>query len=235
MVNYFSLSDFYRSKAWQDLRQLVIADRLKDGWTICEYCGKPIYKSYDIILHHKEELTLANVNDAMVSLNPDNLMIVHNKCHNEIHSRWGSYTRHIYLVWGSPLSGKSSWVKSVATKHDLVIDLDIIRCAITGGTMYERSNRVNDNVFNVQRCLLDNIKHKQGQWVNAYIIGSYPYIGERERLCKEYGAEEIYIDSTLDECLARLEADESRRDKKMWEGYIKSWFETAGPTSPRNL
>lgn len=225
-----TLPSFYRSKEWEDLRRFVIASRLNDcGETICEHCGKPIYKAYDIILHHITHLTIDNVNDYDISLNPDNLMIVHHNCHNDIHYRFGTYTRHIYLIYGSPLSGKTSYVNSIATKDDLVLDIDKLREAITGGKLYERSNRCNDNVFAIRDALLDMIRYQRGRWINAYVIGTYPYVGERERIARELEAEIILIEATKEECLERLESCDDGRDKQDWNKYIEDWFRLTSP------
>ena len=226
---WYSLSDFYRSKEWTDIRKIVVSERLENGVTVCQHCGKPIYKPYDLILHHKEPLTLQNVNDLSISLNKDNLMIVHQTCHNEIHNRWGKYTRHIYLVYGPPLSGKSTWVNSISTKDDLIVDLALIRKAITGGEPWETSYRNNDVLFLIRNNLLESVRLRRGKWVNAFIVGTYPYTGERERLCKELGAELVFIEATMDECLARLEALDDSRDKKQWEKYIRDWFQVNTP------
>ena len=226
-----TLQDFYRSKEWEDFRQVVIAKRLeKDGEVIDEYTGKPILKKYDIILHHKQPLTLDNVNDYNISLNENNIMVVSQNSHNKIHNRFGSYTRHIYLVYGSPLSGKSSYVKSVATKEDLVIDIERIREAITGGKPYERSNRLNDNVFAIRNALYDQVKYKIGKWCHCYIIGTFPYQGERERLAKELGAEIILIDTDKEECLKRLYENAEGREVEEWEKYICDWFQKVNPS-----
>ena len=82
-----NLSEFYRSEEWRTFRQVVINDRMtEDGFILDEETGKPIVKRYDIILHHKEELTEENVFDYNISLNPNNIMIVSHKTHNIIHN-----------------------------------------------------------------------------------------------------------------------------------------------------
>ena len=76
-MNY-TLGNFYRSKEWCSFRELLINERIdKNGEVICARCGKPIYKRYDIIGHHVTELTEDNVNDASISLNPDNVVLIH--------------------------------------------------------------------------------------------------------------------------------------------------------------
>ena len=225
-MRYFNtLSDFYRSKEWEEFRQIIIAERMHtDGLIYCEHCGKPIVKAYDIILHHQTELTIDNVNDATVAFANDNIQLVHFRCHNEIHNRFGTYTRHIYLVYGSPLSGKSTFTKERAGVHDLIIDIDKIYEAITNNPPYIKSNRLFENVKAVQDTLLECVKHKRGKWVNAFIISGMPYKGERERFCNEYGAEPILIDCDKETALERLASVCDGRDTKAWSGYIEAWF-----------
>lgn len=222
---YNTLSEFYRSKAWADFRAYLIAERTAaDGFVYDEITGKPIVKAYDIILHHKIELTLQNVNDANITLNPDNIQIVSFRTHNEIHNRFGSWTRHIYLVYGCPLSGKSTYVKERAGIHDLIIDIDKIYTCISNNPQYIKSGRLYDCMDAVKQSLFDCIKYKRGKWINAFIIGGYPFKGERERLTAEYGAEEIFIDCDKETALQRLATCDDGRDIKEWEKYIDIWF-----------
>lgn len=224
---FSTLSQFYTSKEWTDFRAYIIAERTNkaDGLVYDEVTGKPIVKAYDIILHHKIELTLENVNDASISLNPENVQIVSFKTHNEIHNRFGKWTRHVYLVYGCPLAGKKTYVKERAGIHDLVIDLDKIRECITNNPPYVRSGRIDDNVFAVRDCLLEQIKTRRGKWVNAFIIGGYAFKGERERFCVEYGAEEIFIECDKETAFNRLASVQDGREIKEWTKYIDTWFE----------
>lgn len=223
---YNTLSDFYRSKEWADFRQYLIAERTApDGFVYDEITGRPIAKAYDIILHHKEELTLENVNDVSITLNPDNIQIVSFKTHNEIHNRFGKWTRHIYLVYGCPCAGKSTYVKERAGIHDLIIDIDKIYTCISNNPPYMKSGRLYDNMRSVYEALLNDVKYKRGKWVNAFIIGGFAFKGERERFCNEYNAECIYIDCTQEEAQARLQAATDGRDIKEWGKYIDTWFQ----------
>lgn len=220
-----TLSEFYRSKEWTDFRAWLIAERTAaDGFVYDEITGRPIVKAYDIILHHKIELTLANVNDANITLNPDNIQIVSFKTHNEIHNRFGRWTRHIYLVYGCPLAGKKTYVKERAGIHDLIIDIDKIYACISNNPSYIKSGRLYDNMRSVYEALLGDVKRKNGKWINAFIIGGFPFKGERERTAAEYGAECIYIDCTQDEAYSRLQAVQDGRDRVEWQKYIDTWF-----------
>lgn len=225
-----TLADFYKSKEFEDLKTYLKAERMAfDGLIYCEHCHKPMIAARDIIAHHVEPLTLDNVNDMNISLNPDNIQLVHFRCHNEIHNRFGVYTRHVYLVYGSPLSGKSSFVKERADIHDLIIDIDRIYECISNNPPYIKSKRITENVFAVRDCLLEQIKMKRGKWVNAFVISGMPYKGERERFCAEYGAESIYIETTRDEAYARLQAAQDGRNVSDWMKYIDTWFDRFQP------
>lgn len=220
----YTLDDFYHCKPWRNLLDQIKIERAnEEGQIICEYCNKPIVKKYDIIGHHKEELTEENVNDFNISLNPENVALVHAACHNRIHHKLGYKRRQIYLVYGPPLAGKTSYVKEVMDEGDLVIDLDNIWQAISGCDRYIKPNRLKAVVFSVRDTLLDAAKYKLGRWNNCYIIGGYPLISERERLIKEFGAREIYIDVSKEECLARLKAAGDRATDE-WSKYIEEWY-----------
>ena len=220
----FTLDNFYTSKQWRKLLDQLKIERAKeDGQIICAYCDKPIVKRFDIIGHHKEELTDENVNDFTISLNPDNVDLVHAACHNRIHNKLGYKRRQIYIVYGPPLAGKTTYVKEVMNEGDLIIDLDNIWQSISGCDRYIKPGRLKSVVFSVRNTLLDAAKYKLGRWNNCYIIGGYPLISERERLIKELGAREIFVEASKEECLARLQAV-GDRPKEEWAKYIDDWY-----------
>lgn len=219
------LADFYRSREWVQLMRVLRIERVNaDGELICEYCGKPITRKYDCIGHHKTELTEQNYRLAEVALNPDNIALIHHRCHNKIHDRLGlSYTKQVFLVYGSPLSGKTTWVKDNMSAGDLVVDMDSIWECISAQPRHVKPPRLKQVAFMMRDCLIDSVKVRNGNWLNAYIIGGYPLISERERLIKSLGAREIFIDTPKEECLNRLAHDSSRT--KEYEKYIDDWFE----------
>lgn len=227
----YTLDNFYKSKDWYHLMQVIKQERVNaEGDIICEYCGEPIVRAYDCIGHHVIELNDMNVNDYTVSLNPENIMLIHHKCHNRIHNKlqYGEDTRQVYLVYGSPLSGKTTWVKEVMNEGDLIIDMDNIWQCVSGLDRYKKPKALNSCVFGVRDTLIDMVKHRCGKWYNAYIVGGYPLISERERLCKELRAREIFIDTSQEECLARLNRCEDR-DINEWEKYIEQWWKRYAP------
>ena len=218
--------NFYQSKQWIKLLSVLKSERLNErGELICEHCGLPIVKAYDCIGHHVIELTEENIDDYNISLNPDNIQLVHHRCHNKIHNKLSYSGRKVYIVYGSPLSGKTTYVNDVKNEGDLIVDIDNIWQCVSGCERYVKPNRLKSIVFGVRDTLLQDIKYRRGKWLNAYVIGGYPLIGERERLSKELGAELIYIESTLEKCLSRV--DEKRGEE--WNEYILEWWRKYSP------
>jgi adenylate kinase family enzyme len=209
---------FYNSKPWKELSYNL---KIQRGGK-CERCGnKPLYFS-NLIGHHKVELNESNYLDRTISLNPDLIEIICLDCHNKEHKRFGYHKQHVYIVYGSPLSGKTTLVKQIMKHGDIVLDIDALWQAITFQDEYVKPNNCRFNVFKLRDELLDQIKTRYGKWNDAYIIGGYPDKYERERLAQSIGAELIYCESTKEECIAR--AIETGRPEK-WLDYIEDWWE----------
>ena len=219
-----SLYNFYRSREWENLLKVIKLQRADaHGNIICEHCGKPIVRAYDCIGHHITELTEENYTDYNISLNPVNIKLVHHKCHNIIHNKLYSNNRQVFLVYGSPLAGKSSYVAEAMNEGDLIIDIDNIWQCVSGCDRYIKPNRLKSVVFSVRDNLLESVKYRRGKWINVYVIGGYPYKAERDRLIDTLGAREVFIDTPYEECIKRLQSCEDR-DVKLWEQYISDWW-----------
>lgn len=213
------LSGFYKSKEWEQLIRILRLERVDAaGQTICGYCGKPITRKYDCIGHHIEELTEQNVGDPEIALNPENVMLVHFGCHNKIHRRFEGFYQQVFLVYGPPCAGKTTWVQSVANDDDLIVDIDRIWECLCTSDRYHKPNRIKSNVFGVRDILLDQVKIRKGMWRNAYILGTYPLRTDRDRICSLLRAREVFIFENKETCLSRCQTEE-------WKTYVEDWFE----------
>lgn len=227
---------FYKSKAWLDFRKVLINERTDtDGFVHCNKCGKAIIHKYDLIVHHRIELNDNNVNDVNISLNPDNCECICFSCHNKEHDRFGDkrstghkpVQKKVYIVYGSPCSGKSTWVKENATADDLVVDLDNIWQMISINDRYDKPATLKSVVFEVRDKLYDTIKYRSGKWKNAFIITGGALIGDRQRLKQRVSADEfIFIDTSFGECMKRVKTKGlNDEQQKLWISYIHDWFE----------
>lgn len=211
------LRKFYVSRPW---RELSFKLKIERGGK-CERTGEIFTDMSKLIGHHKIPLTEDNVDDPTIALNPDNVEIISFKEHNKEHRRFG-HKKRIYIVWGSPMSGKSTYVKQVMQYGDMVVDLDIIWYAISYQDMYIKPDPLRFNIFKLRDELYDQIKTRYGQFYDAYIISGLPDKYERERLSQTLGAELIYCESTREECLGRMEQSGK---PKAWMEYINDWWE----------
>lgn len=216
-------ANFYTSDVWRGLLDRLKNERVnEDGELLCSVCGKPIVKKYDCIGHHKIELTDENVNDFAISLNPENIELIHHACHNRIHGRFEGFVQRVFLVFGSPCAGKTTWVRSVANPDDLIVDMDSLWEAVCLSDRYHKPKRLRPNVFALRDCLIEQIKTRAGRWRNAYLIGGYPLRSDRDRLCELLQAEPVHIDAPLEQCLSRAPNEE-------WEGYVREWHASFVP------
>ena len=190
---------FYHSKAWRDLSYLL---RLKSGK--CQRCGR-IADMKQLHAHHKVLLTPSNVNDVSISLNPDYIEILCNSCHDEEHNRFGYTEHHIYIIYGAPCSGKTTYALERMSNNDIIVDLDMIYEMLTGQDGHEHSDGLRFIAFKIRDTLYDIIKTRYGRFNDAYIVAGLPHRGEREALARRLGAELVHIDTNKDECIKRAE------------------------------
>lgn len=194
---------FYCSKSYLELAQIC---KLKSGG-VCSRCKK-IFDINELRPHHIIELTLENINDVNITLNEKNIEVLCHDCHNAIHNRFGNAIgeKHVYLVCGSPFSGKTSYVETVATRNDLIVDLDKIHQSICICTKYDKPNATKQLAFAIRSLLLNEIQTatQWRKWQNAYIIAMCPERYEREEFVNNYGAEIIQIKTPIEECIKRV-------------------------------
>lgn len=74
---------FYTHKAWRQCRASFIAERIAVDGGRCQLC----HEAQGYIVHHKQEITPENINDADVALCHDNLMYLCQDCHNKVHGK----------------------------------------------------------------------------------------------------------------------------------------------------
>lgn len=216
---------FYCRKDYLDLAQ---ACKIKSGG-VCAKCGG-VFDISELRPHHKVELTLDNIDDVNVALNPDNIEVLCHDCHNAAHKRFGYAVgaKHVYLVYGSPCAGKTTYVNSVATRNDLIVDLDKIHRAICICGLYDKPDATKHVAFNVRDYLLDEVRTAtpRRKWQDAYIIGTYPDRIDRDMFVQDYGAELVHIDTSKEECVKRAYQDIERssiRDAVI--GWINAYWE----------
>lgn len=215
---------FYCRKEYLDLAQSC---KVASGG-VCARCGG-VFDIGELRPHHKIELTLDNVDDPQIALNPANIEVLCHECHNATHNRFGQVVgvKRVYVVHGAPYAGKKTYVNTVATRNDIVVDLDAIHRAICVCEPHDKPDATKGIAFNIRDMLLDHIRTAtmRRKWQDAYIIGTYPDTFDRDRLVKEYGAELVHIGTPKVECIARINQaglPPAARDAAV--GWVENYF-----------
>ncbi len=223
MAKYSILHAFYKSDAWVRLRLYLIASR----GNRCSECGEIIARPIEIIGHHVTELTPENVGDHSISLNPELIRLVCFDCHQKLHSRFGyEPARNVFVVYGPPFAGKKTYVREHMHRGDMVVDMDRLYAAVSMLPCYDKPDNLFTNVIGLYNMLIDNIRTRFGKWNSAWVIAGLADKYKRERLADDLGAELVFCDVSMEECLRRLEMDEDRRFRKdEYKRYIERWFE----------
>lgn len=214
----------YNSAAWRQLRKVIISKR----GLHCEKCGRLVANPSQLVADHIIELTPENVGNVNVALNEDNIQLLCVDCHNAKHKRFGFNNQHnIFIVYGSPCSGKSTLVRESMKRGDIVFDLDKMFAAVSGCSLHDKPNEVNPVVWRLRDTFLEIVKLRYGKWHDAYIVGTYPYKAARENLAKTLNAKLVYCPATLEICLER--AKERGTLAKETARWVQDWWANYEP------
>jgi len=142
MAQGFS-GQLYVSKAWRELRFNLIIER----GPVCQHCSKLVIDISKLIGHYKIALSPNNITDINITLNKDNVELICSRCHDAIHKCYGYNQHNVYIVYGSPLSGKNTLVNQLSSYGDMVLDIDKQYQCISGQALYDKPNNLRFNVF----------------------------------------------------------------------------------------
>lgn len=182
-----TLENFYTSKAWQKCRRYVIADILsRDGALYCSRCRKEIMEPNDAVLHHIKPLDDDTVGDPDVAYNPDNLEILCHSCHNAEHDKGWSLSREkrVYILCGGTDADREKYIVEHASDGALVVSIPRIQDALSPRRKRDRLMPV---VWQVRDVVYTSIEKRFGPWTEAWIVGEFSNVAEREALARRMG------------------------------------------------
>lgn len=234
---------FYNSKAWQKCRAAYIAERITIDGGMCEKCHEQPGEE----LHHIKYITLNNITDSNITLNPDNLMWLCKDCHFKEHREamfkqylkkkrilvdgmWFDdegmpHEQKVKIVYGSPASGKSTYVRKHKDEYDMVVDVGEILETIGMCDKSNTSNNLLNIATGVREYLYTQIENKNVDCKTVWVIASLPNKKERTELAERLGAELIFIPASYETCIKQAEQDTKRRNKELQRIIIEKWFE----------
>ncbi|MDE6834608.1 MAG: hypothetical protein K2J39_10260, partial [Ruminococcus sp.] len=130
---------------------------------------------------------------------------------------------NVKLVYGPPCGGKSTYVQNNADDEDIIYDGDEILSVITLKKAHSViESEIRFVASDIRYNLLESASNRNVEIF--WLIASYPTESVL-KLIENFQYEKIFINATMQECLDRLENDETRPDKEKWKEIIQKWFE----------
>ena len=127
----------------------------------------------------------------------------------------------VVCVYGAPCSGKTTYVSENAQNEDIVWDFDKIRMAITLHSDHtESTNGQTKMVLNLRKAWADAIHRCDAP--TGWFVCTNVTDEVKEMLGED--VEYHYMDVTKEECLRRLEEDDTREDKEFMRDLIEEYF-----------
>lgn len=127
----------------------------------------------------------------------------------------------VYLIYGSPCSGKTTYAKEHMKNGDIVCDVDRLYSALCFNEEHQTELYAQEVASQLYDNLLDIIRNRQGHWKNVYVI---TVANTKEKVIKmkdRINADEaIYIDTPFEVCMER-----AKERPFYFPWLIEEWFE----------
>lgn len=126
----------------------------------------------------------------------------------------------ITIVYGSPCSGKTTYVKEHAGANDLIVDVDFIYSAISGRNPHDINLAQYAVATDLREILYDIIRDRKGRWADAWIISTASTDSQLQRLIDRVNADNVVlIDTPKEICLERAAERPTN-----FERHVERWF-----------
>lgn len=128
----------------------------------------------------------------------------------------------VYLICGSPCSGKSTYIKAHMQRGDLICDVDLIYGAISGQDPHDAELYTHEIACMMHAGLKDIIRDRVGCWKNAFVVSLANTEEKVQREKERIRADKvIIIDTPYEVCMER-----AKERPPYFIFLIQEWFET---------
>lgn len=130
----------------------------------------------------------------------------------------------VYLIYGSPCSGKSTYIAEHMKDGDIVCDVDLIYSAISNHDAHDADLYVHEVALQLKSTLLDIIRDRKGNWNDAYVVSIANTPEKVKTDMERINTDEcIFIDTPYEVCMER-----AKERPFYFQWIIQEWFETRG-------
>lgn len=131
----------------------------------------------------------------------------------------------VYIVYGAPASGKTTYVHDVMGSNDIVYDFDDIMRIITGQPYQTVNNNAVGYVLDIRDAIINRLKNDD-RISNAYFINSF--VGKNfEQSLSGLEVRFIKMETERDICIKRIEESERKNKERLYET-VYEWFDKYG-------
>lgn len=136
---------------------------------------------------------------------------------------------NVYVVYGSPLSGKTTYVEKHIGDNDIVFDYDILMAAITMKDIHKHNTNLIGYVMDIRDLILNRLKSEKNI-DNAWIITTRVTNELKKSLI---GLNPIYVEMKINIGAAkeRLNSSPGNRDIEEWTKAINRYFNSTSDYS----
>lgn len=129
----------------------------------------------------------------------------------------------LIVIKGPPCAGKSTMVQKRLSDKDVVFDWDLVQRAITHLDIHDHNENAKHIIAGFRKIFINDSQTNKG-FENFYLLtcNMTDSLNRQLENC-DYDIEEV--EATEEECLNRLEKDDSRPNKEIFKQRIHDYFE----------
>lgn len=129
----------------------------------------------------------------------------------------------VYLIYGAPCSGKTTYISEHSKRGDLICDVDFIYEAISGENPHDADLYIHEIALMLQKELVNIIRERKGNWNNAFVVSIANTPEKVDEMKKCINADEcIFVDTPYEICIER-----AKSRPPYFQLLIQEWFETS--------
>lgn len=140
----------------------------------------------------------------------------------------GKEGKRVFVIYGPPGAGKSTFVENNAKKGALILDFDKLVSSITNIPTHRKPEHLLKFAWEARDAILNQLDKTEDP-ITAWIIDSGFKRSKIDEYIARYGAKVFVLETPELVCIQRVDADLNRDMSTDWQGLIRLWWSTYRP------